>query len=65
MRNIIIALIVVLLLLIAGFVVYNFVDFSDDEPPAPQFTPPPLSDNPPMSGDAIDSIAEEMKRENK
>lgn len=65
MRNVIIALIVVLLLLIGVFVVYNFVDFSSDEAPRPEFTPPPLSDDPPMSGDALDSIAEEIERRKK
>lgn len=59
---IILAAVLVALLVAGGAYLLLAGDTVGTEPePAPEFTPPPLSDDPPMSGDNIDAIMRQME----
>lgn len=66
-KAIIAALVLLVVLAVGGYLLFSGEDAPDnDEVPAPQFTPPPLSDDPPVGGDEIEAIMRQMqeKREN-
>lgn len=64
-RNYIIGAALIGLVVIAG-VIWLLTSGSDDSAaPAATFTPPPISDNPPMSSDNIDQIMKEMEERGK
>lgn len=59
-RNIIIAAVVALLLIGGAIWAFSGNEENGDRP-ASTFTPPPVSDDPPMSSDNIDQIMREME----
>jgi len=59
-RNIIIAVVIGLLLIGGAIWAFSGEDEAGDAP-ASTFTPPPVSEDPPMSSDNIDQIMKEME----
>ena len=63
-RNIIIAVVIGLLLI--GGAIWAFSGGEDEQTtPVSTFTPPPVSEDPPMSSDNIDQIMQEMEERGK
>lgn len=60
-----IILIAILLVVAAMALLGGKEDYEAQIGTSTEFTPPPLSDNPPMSGSDIDAIAEEIRARNK
>lgn len=53
------AVILAIVIAVGGYFIFSSGDEAGD--PRPKFTPPPLSEDPPMGGDDIDAIMKQME----